>query len=220
MMPPVRPRAVVFDLDGTLVDSLALVLAALTHVLEPFGRRPTMDVFAHLGGPPHRFMADLLPPGADVAAVLGRFRDYHVAHSHRIEPYDAAPPLLRQLRDAGVPVGVWTGRDRLSTDWLFQRHGLEELFAACVCGDDLPSHKPDPAGLRRILGQLGVAPGDVLLVGDADVDVLGGAACGVRTLLIRHQRTIDDAVLARCWRSVESPHEAYAVVRAECGLDG
>jgi HAD superfamily hydrolase (TIGR01509 family) len=218
MISPGRPRAVVFDLDGTLMDSLALVLAALTHVLEPFGRRPTMDVFAHLGGPPDRFMADLLPPGADVATVLARFRDYHLAHSHRIAPYEGAPPLLRQLRAAGVPVAVWTGRDRQSTDWLFQRHGLRDELATSVCGDDLPSHKPDPAGLRKILDELGVPAAEALLVGDADVDVLGGAACGVRTLLIRHQRNIDPTVLTRCWRDVEGPDAAYAVVRAQFGL--
>lgn len=215
-----RPRAVVFDLDGTLFDSLSLVLAGLTHVLEPFGRRPTMDVFAHLGGPPHRFMAELLPPGADVHAVLARFRDYHLAHSHRIAPYEGARPLLRRLRAAEVPVAVWTGRDRLSTDWLLERHGLGEFLAASVCGDDLPSHKPDPAGLASILSRLALAPAEVLLVGDADVDVLGGAACGVPTLLIRHQRSIPDAVLDLCWRSVATPDEAYALVREQWSLDG
>jgi len=54
----------------------------------------------------------------------------------------------------------------------------------------------------------------VLLVGDADVDALGGHAGGVETVLIRHQRTIAPAVTAVCWRAVDSPAEAYAVVRS------
>ena len=58
-----------------------------------------------------------------------------------------------------------------------------------------------------------------LFVGDADVDVLAGAACGVRTLLICHDREIDPAVRAKAWRAVVTPAEAYALVRDELTAD-
>lgn len=208
-----RRRGIVFDLDGTLLDSLPLVLAAIRHAIEPFGGTTTMDIFAHLGGPPPRFMADLLKDPANLPEALARMHRYHEENFHLIQPYSGARALLEALRQSGVLAAVWTGRDRASTQALLRRHDLEGLLAAVVCGDDLPSHKPDPAGLRQILTTLGLAPGEVVLVGDADVDVLGGYACGVDTMLIRHQREVAAGVVAQSWQMYVSPQEAYAAVR-------
>jgi HAD superfamily hydrolase (TIGR01509 family) len=171
-----------------------------------------MDVFGLLGGPPERFLGGMLPQAGDVPMALQRFTEYHRENAHRIQPYADARPTLVALRARGVKLGVWTGRDRGSTEWLLRQHRLESMFSAVVCGDDLASHKPDPAGLREILLQLQAAPGETLLVGDADVDVLGGAACGVDTVLIRHGRAIDGQISDKSWRVVASPLEAYTLV--------
>ena len=208
------PRAVVFDLDGTLLDSLPLVLAALTHALEPFGTRPTMEIFANLGAPPERFLVPLLGDVKHLPLALRRLGSFHRENAHLIRPYKGVGAALEQLRDAGVHVGLWTGRDRLSADWLLRRHEIEGYFSTIVCGDDLSSHKPDPAGLLEILRRLEVPPEDTLLVGDSDVDVLGGAAGGVDTLLIRHDRTVGADILAKSWRTVGSPDEAFSLVLA------
>ena len=208
----VRPRAVVFDLDGTLLDSLPLVLRAITHALEPFGSRPTMEIFASLGGPPERFLRSLLDNRENLPVALARMESYHRENAHLIQPYEGAMTLLDTLRSADVRVALWTGRDRVSTDWLLKSHRLDHSFATVLCGDDLPSHKPDPAGLREIMRRLEVKPEETLFVGDADVDVLGGAECGVDTLLIRHSRVVGVHVTAKSWRTVASPAEAFALV--------
>jgi phosphoglycolate phosphatase-like HAD superfamily hydrolase len=214
-MTPAGPkRAVVFDLDGTLIDSLPLVLEAIAHALEPFGARPPADIFARLGGPPERFMPTLLADIAHVPTALARFEAFHHGNVHLVRPYERAAAVLAALRQADVPVAVWTGRDRVSTAWLLREHGLEEYFKTVVCGDDLPSHKPDSAGLREILRRLDVTAGETLFVGDADVDVLGGVGCGVDTLLIRHARAVDPGIAAQAWRAVGSPDDAYNVVLA------
>ncbi|MEO6244893.1 MAG: HAD family hydrolase [Opitutaceae bacterium] len=211
-----KPAAVVFDLDGTLVDSLPLVLAAITHATEPYGGRPTMDIFAHLGGPPERFMAGLVKNPADVPEAVRRMVDFHEGNEHLIQPFAGAIDLLARLREAGVRTGVWTGRDRRSTERVMRRHALEGVFGAVVCCDDLATHKPDPAGLIEILRRLGAGPSETIFVGDADVDILGGAAAGVDTLLIRHARAIAPGVMAQSWRAVEKPADAYNVITALC----
>ncbi|MBI5691139.1 MAG: HAD family hydrolase [Verrucomicrobia bacterium] len=208
-------RAVVFDLDGTLIDSLPMVLAAIQHAIAPFGGRTSMEIFARLGGPPDRFLADLLPDPAAVPEALRRMEVFHRENIHLIRPYDGVRTLLEELAAGGIRVAVWTGRDRASTEALLDRHALGGLLGTVVCGDDLPSHKPDPDGLRRILGQLGLPAAEVLLVGDADVDVLGGHACGVDTVLIRHGRTVATPVLQRTWRVVTTPAEAFELVRRD-----
>ncbi len=208
-----RTAAVVFDLDGTLVDSLPLVLRAITHAIEPFGpARPTMEIFARLGGPPERFMPGLLTDPRDTPAALARMETFHRENHHLVRPFDGVAGVLEKLRAHGVALAIWTGRDRETTDWLLKHHTLTPYFATVVCGDDLPTHKPDPEGLREILQCLKVPARETIFVGDADVDVLGGAACGVDTLLIQHAREIDAGIRAKSWRTVASPAEAYEIV--------
>jgi HAD superfamily hydrolase (TIGR01509 family) len=208
----VRPRAVVFDLDGTLLDSLPLVLRAISHALEPFGSRPTMEIFANLGGPPERFLRMLLENLENLPVALTRFETYHRENAHLIQPYEGVRALLAALRSLDVQIALWTGRDRVSADWLLKSHDLDGFFATIVCGDDLPSHKPDPAGLREIMRRLQVKPEETLFVGDADVDVLGGVGCAVDTLLIRHNRDVELHIAAKSWRMVTSPGDAFALV--------
>ncbi len=204
-----KKRAIVFDLDGTLVDSLPLVLRSIAHAIEPFApARPTMEIFAHLGGPPNRFLGGLVTDQRDVPAAAARMAKYHDANQHLILPFEGVRATLADLRSRDVQLAIWTGRDRESGEALLRTHDLAALFATVVYGDDLPTHKPEPEGMREILRRLAVTAEETLFVGDADVDVLGGADAGVETILIRHAREIDAAVAARAWRMVATPLEA------------
>jgi pyrophosphatase PpaX len=214
---PKKASAVIFDLDGTLVDSLPLVLRAFTHALEPYGPRPTMDLFARLGGPPSRIFSGLVRDVRKVPAAIRRLEAFNRENYHLIRPFEGVGVVLEQLRSLGATLGVWTGRDRGSTEWLMREHGLQGFFSAVVCGDDLQTHKPEPEGLREILRQLHVKPAGALFLGDADVDVLGGAACGVDTVLIRHARAVQKNIVAKAWRSVASPFEAYELALKRVG---
>lgn len=207
-----RVRAVVFDFDGTLVNSLPLVLKSIAHALEPFGGRPTMDIFARLGGPPEKFLPLLLDRPDHVPEALARMDAFERSNSHLVEVFAGAPAMLDALRGAGVRTAIWTGRDRASTERFLGRLGLQGHFATVVCGDDLPTHKPDPAGLTEIIRRLDVSPAEALFVGDADVDVLGGRASGVDTVLIRHAREIAAEIAAQSWRTVDTPAEAFSLV--------
>jgi HAD superfamily hydrolase (TIGR01549 family) len=212
------PRAVVFDFDGTLIDSLPLVLAAIRHAIEPFGGRPTMNIFAHLGGPPSRFLASLVDDPRHVPEALRRLTAYHRENVHLIRPFAGARELLMSLQEAGVKSAVWTGRDRASANSLLRQHRLDGLLAALVCGDDLPSHKPDPAGLRAILRRLELNADEAVLVGDADVDILGANSCGMPAVLIRQDGAVPAEMRALSCQVVADPAEAFAWVRRRVGL--
>ncbi len=212
------PRAIVFDLDGTLIDSLALVLRSIAHALEPYGPQKTAEeIFAKLGGPPERFLATLLDDARHVPAALARMDAYHRANWKTIQPFADVADFLARLRARGMQLAVWTGRDRESGTWLLRELRLERFFDTVVFGDDLPTHKPDPAGLREIMRRLGVTPAETLFVGDADVDVLGGAACGVDTVLIHHARAIEAEVRAKSWQNVATPRAALELVLRSLG---
>ncbi|MEO6569519.1 MAG: HAD-IA family hydrolase [Opitutaceae bacterium] len=207
-----RTGSVIFDLDGTLMDSLPLVLRAFSHALEPFAPQPTMQIFAQLGGPPERIFPGLLGGDRHLREAMERLHTFNRDNHHLIEPFVGVGVVLEKLRLRDVSLAIWTGRDRESAEWLLHRHRLRSFFDTIMCGDDLPSHKPDPAGLRQILAHLNARAENALLVGDADVDVLGGAACGVDTVLINHAREVEKTVLAKSWRTVSSPFEAYELV--------
>ncbi len=208
-----NPRAIVFDLDGTLVDSLPLVLRSIAHAIEPFGpTRPTMEIFAHLGGPPERFLGGLVGDVRHVPEAMARMAAFHQSNQHLIRPFEGLGPMLAALKARGTALAIWTGRDRASGESLLREHGMDGLFATVVYGDDLPTHKPDPEGLIEILRRLEVGAKEALFIGDADVDVLGGAAAGVDTVLIRHSRSIEADILAKAWHAVASPAEAFRML--------
>ncbi len=219
MIPSVRPiSAVVFDLDGTLVNSMPMVLRAFAHALEPF--RPAMtelELFHRLGGPPARTFRELIGDDMHVPAALARMAAYSDANWREIRPFDGAHGLLDELRENGRSLAVWTGRDRETTVRILDEHGLGTGLREVVCGDDLPTHKPHPQGLAEIMGRLGVRPEETLYVGDGDVDVLAGAEVGVRTVLIHHGREIEADIVQKAWRVVADPADAYAVVRGLVG---
>ncbi len=213
MSDPAKLRAAVFDLDGTLVDSMPLVFAAIAHAIEPYGPpRAAEDIFPHLGGPPERFLSGLLGGEKHVPAAMARMAKFHHESQHLIAPFAGARESLEALRARGVALALWTGRDRESGERLLHGHGLREMFATIVYGDDLPTHKPDPQGLREILRRLAVAPSEAIFIGDAEVDVLGGVGADVRTVLITHQREVNPAVRMQAWRVVETPDDALKIL--------
>ena len=207
-------KAVVFDLDGTLIDSIPLVLRAFIHALEPF--RPELkeaDIFQLLGGPPERTMAGLV--GDDkvrVGEALRRLETFGFANAHLVQPFPGMRDMLVELCARGLKIAVWTGRDRTTTEAILKIHELTGFFDAVICGDDLPTHKPHPSGLEKIFTTLSVSAEEAFLVGDADADVLGGSAAGVDTLLIRFSREPDMSVLAKAWGMVDTPAQAYRMV--------
>ncbi|HTO04648.1 MAG TPA: HAD-IA family hydrolase [Opitutus sp.] len=211
-----RRAAVVFDLDGTLLDSMPMILQMFGHAIHPFAQPLTEEAWRlHLGGPPRRILERVLADASHVDQALVRLESYQRSHSKTIAAFEGMSAILEDLERVNLPVGLWTGRDRESTLELIEVHKMGRILRVCICGDDLMTHKPDPEGLAVALRGLDADPAESVFVGDSEVDVLAGAALGVRTVWITHGLTIDSTVGNQAWRIVNTPLEAYEVIRAE-----
>ncbi len=210
-----RKRAAIFDLDGTLVDSMPFVIETFIYAVEPFRDRPSVsEVTAQLGGPLETCLRNLLGPLAatSLAAAKERLLQYEHGQEEKLRPFAGARELLTSLQAQGVKLGIWTGRDRWSMEKILEIHRLTDFFLATVCGDDLPTHKPDPTGLLRAIELVGATAEETIFMGDADADVMGGHTAGVHTIFVHHGRLAPAHIHSRATEVYAEPGEAYAAV--------
>ena len=173
--------AVLFDLDGTLVSTKRLYLEAYRRALAVhLQHMPTVEeVIALRPRAELRFLRDLVPPELYDACLRDFRRFYDELHdTHFGGVYAGVLEMLRALRDAGVHVGVVTGKSRASWEAMVSRVELGP-FDVTVFDDDVREPKPDPEGLRLAVDSLGVASDEAAYVGDAISDVEAAAAAGL-----------------------------------------
>lgn len=203
-----------FDFDGTLLDSMSSVLHGLAAAVSPYRPRPDRDeVMRSLGGPSEACLRRLLGGSDHVADALSDYLRFLEVQEESIDLFDGAADLLRDLRSAGLPLAVWTGRERAMTVERLRTLHLEETFDAVVCGDDLDSHKPDPAGLLQILARWKLPRAAVLFAGDSDQDLEAARDAGMPMVAIRHGRTLDPARIGEATVVMETPPDAYRWIR-------
>jgi len=184
LVTPSRPLALLFDLDGTLVDTVELILASARHAFaeHPAPRPTDADWIAGIGKPLRVQIEELAERAEQVEGLVARYREFFWAHHDDMtRPFPGAAELLAGLRAAGHPVGVVTAK-WVEPAWKSLRlTGLAPHVEAVVGADSIPEHKPDPAPVRLLLRQLGRTPAEALLVGDSPHDIAAGNAAGVTT---------------------------------------
>ncbi len=177
-------KLVVFDVDGTLVDSQDLIVAAqraafLAHGIEPPTRERSLSI---VGLSLVQAMRVLVPDGPAESLAEGyktAFQRLRADPAYREPLFPGAAELLAELsgRDE-VVLGIATGKSRRGVAHLLARHGWERVFATIQTADDHPS-KPHPAMLEQALAETGAAPRDSVMIGDSTFDVAMARAAGI-----------------------------------------
>jgi pyrophosphatase PpaX len=177
---------VVFDLDGTLLDSLKTTFWALDHAVSSRRNHPLeIKDLVHLLRHTDTEILGMLLDESLVAEAMRDYLDFYRSPAGRIAPFDGIPELLQDLRTAGVPLAVVTGRGRRSLDIMLQGSGLSDLLEVVVAADDGFGRKPATDIVVHAAGRLGVEARGGLMVGDGPDDVRCGRAAGMTTVTTR-----------------------------------
>jgi phosphoglycolate phosphatase len=200
-MPPVKdrlppdfpPKAVIFDLDGTLIDSVPDIQAALNWLLGRLDRREvTRDEVAGMvgDGVPKLVERGLaatggLPEGG-IEGPISEFMVHYEANAANLtRPFPGAVRALQDLAEAGARLGICTNKPEGATWEILKTLDLAPFFSAVAGGDSLPGiRKPDPRHVLHVLEKLGAEPHQAVMVGDSHNDVGAGNAAGLMTVAV------------------------------------
>lgn len=186
---PRRFRFVVFDWDGTLVDSTALIADSLQKACRDIGEPVPNDFDA-------RFVIGLglldalrhVAPGLPVARhpdLAARYRHHYLSRDRDVALFAGVSELLAELGAAGFLLGVATGKTRAALDHALAHHGVAGRFVATRCADEgLP--KPHPDMLLRLMDEVGAAPRETLMIGDTTHDLELARSAGAAALAVAY----------------------------------
>jgi pyrophosphatase PpaX len=181
----VRYPTILFDLDGTLIDSIELILESYRHTMRIHRGDPMTDDLwiAGLGTPLRKQFLSFTQDPVEVEAMIVTYREYNMAHHDQmVVAYPGALETVKALKAAGAKLGIVTSKNDRGLARGLSLCGFDGLFETLVTCDTLPESKPDPAPVRRCLTDIGHAEGHTaLFVGDSPHDIAAGRDAGIDT---------------------------------------
>jgi len=179
------PLTILFDLDGTLIDSVDLILRSKTYAFEARGLTAPSDAewLRWLGTPLRSTFQRFTDDPAEVDRFIAAYREFQLEHHDRLlRPYAGASETMAALCDAGHPIGIVTSKSVELSERGLDHVGLLEFVDTIVGADSTERHKPDPEPVRLGLERLGASADRALFVGDSVHDMHAGNAAGVATV--------------------------------------
>lgn len=176
---------ILFDLDGTVIDSVALIRESHRHAVRTVLGQDLPDevLTANVGRPLIEQTRAISAEHAE--ELLAAYREWNHAHTRDLlRPYEGMEDALRELRRAGRCLGVITSKSRPTVRLAFDVLPLEQYFDVVIAAEDTVRHKPHPDPLLAALARLGREPGGACYVGDAPFDVDAGRAAGVAAIAV------------------------------------
>jgi pyrophosphatase PpaX len=178
-------RAVLFDLDGTLIDSIGLIVDAMHHAFEAFdGEVPDDSAWmSGIGTPLYKQLARYARSPEELDMLRERYRAYQfIHHDNVIKAYPGAVDVLANLSARGIVMAIVTSKgDELARRGI-ELTGLAKYLPVVIGADSVTIHKPEPEPVLLALKRLGVHADEALMMGDSPHDISSGNAAGVRTI--------------------------------------
>jgi pyrophosphatase PpaX len=181
-MPPLRTA--LFDLDGTLIDSIRLILDSYHHTLTQHKLPPRSDEewLKGVGTPLQVQFSEWRESPEVLEAMIATYREYNLKHHDRmVTVYPGMVEAVREIKAVGIQTGLVTSKNRPGALRGLKLVGLEALMDVLVCADEVANPKPHPEPVEKAVELLGADPTTTVYVGDSIHDMNSGRAAGVRT---------------------------------------
>jgi pyrophosphatase PpaX len=180
-----RFPVVLFDLDGTVIDSGAIILASMRHAAkEVLGEEPPDELLmAAVGGPGLEAQMQALAPDR-VEELVTVYRAHNEPLHEELTCCPGIEDLLVRLKDEGRRLGIVTAKRRATVELAFGVLPIEHLFEVVVGGDETARHKPEPEPLLLAAQRLNVDPSDCAYVGDSPFDIRAAKAAGMLSVAV------------------------------------
>lgn len=173
-----------FDLDGTLIDSIELIMSSFRHTMLTHRGAvpPDGDWRAGFGRPLRPQLARYARDADEVTRMAATYRAHNLEHHDRlVRPYAGIRPALAALAARGARLGIVTSKNRAAAEQGLRHCGLDGFFDVLVTSDDVTEHKPHPAPVLAALARLEARPAETVFIGDSPHDCQAGRAAGVST---------------------------------------
>lgn len=176
-----------FDLDGTLIDSIELIIRSYQHTIRTHrGQETAPDVWMKgLGIPLRVQFKDWSTDPAEIDAMVTTYREYNLSHhDEMITAYDGVVEAVLRLHGVGKILGLVTSKFRSGAFRGLKKVGLENAFDVVVGADEVTNPKPHPEPVQVALSRLSVTPEEAVFIGDSRHDMECGRAAGVKTAAV------------------------------------
>ncbi len=175
-----------FDLDGTLGDTLELIYHAFNEAIGPMlGRNVTPEeIRARFGPPDNQIIRDWPGVTDPDRAVATYVAEYQRRHRDFVSPFPGVRELLQECADSGARIAVITGKSRVTAIVSLEQLGLMPMVEILYGGDDVERQKPDPMALSLALVEFGTSADQAVMIGDSAADVQAGKAIGAHTIAV------------------------------------
>mgnify|MGYP003307327953 CR=1 FL=1 len=174
-------KLVLFDLDGTLIDTDKLIFMSYKHVLNKYRSdyKVSFDEMIDFLGPTLMDTFKVYFPGMDHDEIIEEYREYNVSHHRKfVNAFKGAESTLKELRELGIHVGVVTSKRKDVADFGLQEFGLDKYCEILVDCDDVKNFKPHPEGILKAIEHFKAQPNETLMVGDSKSDMMAGMNAG------------------------------------------
>ena len=179
-----RLQTVLFDLDGTLIDSIRLILDSYHHTLthHKLPSRSDEEWLRGVGTPLHVQFSQWQESPEMLEAMIATYREYNLKHHDRmVTIYPGVVEAIREIKAAGIQTGLVTSKNRQGALRGLTLVGLEALMDVMVCADEVTNPKPHPEPVEKAIALLGANPATTVYVGDSIHDMHSGRAAGAKT---------------------------------------
>lgn len=179
-------KGILFDFDGTILDTSGLIIASLQHVAKVHcGKVLSEADLRPILGRTMRDTMQVLAPGWPQEPLIATYRAHQIANEDRISIFPTVEETLMALNAVGIRMAIVTSRRRETAICALERFGIEKYFSVVVGAHQCKKHKPDPEPLYMALDALQLTSAECVMVGDSPADLAGGHNAGMKSAVVR-----------------------------------